>query len=125
YTCPMHPEIVRGAPGACPVCGMALEPKVAAPTEENPELADMTRRFWTSVALALPVFLMAMGADLWPAAASRLISHDTLQWLEFGLATPAVLWCGWPLFVRGWQSVVNRSLNMFTPIALGVGVARG
>ncbi|AJZ56434.1 copper-translocating P-type ATPase (plasmid) [Paraburkholderia fungorum] len=125
YTCPMHPEIVRGAPGACPVCGMALEPKVAAPTEENPELADMTRRFWTSVALALPVFLMAMGADLWPAAASRLISHDTLQWLEFGLATPAVLWCGWPLFVRGWQSVVNRSLNMFTLIALGVGVAWG
>ncbi|RKF35751.1 heavy metal translocating P-type ATPase [Paraburkholderia fungorum] len=125
YICPMHPEIVRGAPGACPVCGMALEPKVAAPTLENPELADMTRRFWTSVALALPLFLMAMGADLWPAAASRLIAHDTLQWLEFALATPAVLWCGWPLFVRGWQSVVNRSLNMFTLIALGVGVAWG
>jgi Cu+-exporting ATPase len=125
YTCPMHPEIVRDAPGACPICGMALEPKIATPADENPELADMTRRFWTSVALALPVFLMAMGADQLPAAAARIASPDALQWIEFALATPAVLWCGWPLFVRGWQSVVHRSPNMFTLIALGVGVAWG
>jgi len=125
YTCPMHPEIVRDAPGACPICGMALEPKVAASTDENPELVDMTRRFWTSVALALPVFVMAMGADLWPAVAARIASPDALQWIEFVLATPVVLWCGWPLLVRGWQSVVHRSPNMFTLIALGVGVAWG
>ncbi len=123
YVCPMHPEIVRNEPGACPKCGMALEPRVAATGEENPELTDMSRRFWISTALAAPVFVVATVADLWPAVASRIISSRPLQWVEFLLATPAVVWAGWPLFVRGWQSVVNRHLNMFTLIALGVGVA--
>ncbi|MBI2226884.1 MAG: heavy metal translocating P-type ATPase, partial [Betaproteobacteria bacterium] len=123
YVCPMHPEIVRSEPGDCPICGMALEPRVAAVEEENAELIDMTRRFWVSTALAAPVFVMATVADLWPDLAGRLISARALQWVEFALATPAVVWAGWPLFVRGWQSVVNRSLNMFTLIALGVGVA--
>ncbi|MBX9812142.1 MAG: heavy metal translocating P-type ATPase [Burkholderiales bacterium] len=123
YVCPMHPEIVRNEPGDCPICGMALEPRVAAIEEENVELTDMTRRFWVSTALAAPVFVMATVADLWPDLASRFISARPLQWVEFLLATPAVVWAGWPLFVRGWQSVVNRHLNMFTLIALGVGVA--
>ncbi len=124
YTCPMHPEVERSEPGNCPLCGMALEPRTPAlEEEENPELADMSRRFWVSGALALPVFLMAMAADLAPAFAARFVSHSTLQWVEFLLATPAVLWGGWPLFQRGWASLVNRSLNMFTLIALGVGVA--
>ncbi|MBI2313927.1 MAG: heavy metal translocating P-type ATPase [Betaproteobacteria bacterium] len=124
YVCPMHPEIVRDAPGDCPLCGMALEPRtVSLEEEENVELKDMTRRFWVSAALALPVFVMATVADLAPEFTSRLISHRTLQWVEFALATPAVLWGGWPIFVRGWQSLVNRSLNMFSLIALGVGVA--
>ncbi len=124
YVCPMHPQIVRNAPGNCPLCGMALEPRtLSSQEEENPELLDMTRRFWLSTVLALPVFIMAMLADLVPALLERLVSHATLQWIEFVLATPAVLWGGWPLFQRGWASLVNRSLNMFTLIALGVGVA--
>ena len=123
YVCPMHPEIVRDEPGNCPICGMALEPRVATIEEENAELTDMTRRFWISTALAAPVFVMATVADLWPGVATRFISSRPLQWVEFLLATPAVVWAGWPLFVRGWQSVVNRHLNMFTLIALGVGVA--
>ena len=123
YVCPMHPEIVRNEPGDCPICGMALEPRVTGGEEENAELVDMTRRFWISTALAAPVFVMATVADLWPDLASRFISARVLQWVEFLLATPAVLWAGWPLFVRGWRSVVNRHLNMFTLIALGVGVA--
>lgn len=124
YVCPMHPEVVRSEPGTCPICGMVLEPRTATlEEEENPELADMSRRFWISSALALPVFLMAMGADLAPGFASRFLSHSALQWVEFLLASPAVLWGGWPLFQRGWASVINRSLNMFTLIALGVGVA--
>ncbi|MBI5658150.1 MAG: heavy metal translocating P-type ATPase [Nitrosomonadales bacterium] len=126
YTCPMHPEVVRSKPGDCPICGMALEPR-NAPAEDNAELHDMTRRFWVSAALALPVFVMAMGTDLLPQAIpqvmSRPISMTALQWLEFALATPVVLWGGWPIFQRGWASVVNRHLNMFTLIALGVGVA--
>ena len=122
YTCPMHPEIVRSEPGSCPICGMALEPR-NAPAEDNAELKDMTRRFWISTALALPVFLMAMGADLLPQAMPDFLSMRALQWLEFCLATPVVIWSGWPLFERGWASVVNRSLNMFSLIALGVGVA--
>lgn len=121
YTCPMHPEISKPGPGTCPICGMALEPKVAIPTE-NSELFDMTHRFWITSILALPVFLIAMSIELWPEI-NRFISHNILQWLEFILATPAVLWGGWPLFVRGWQSLVNRNLNMFTLIALGIGVA--
>ena len=124
YVCPMHPEIVRSEPGNCPLCGMALEPRTASLEEsENPELADMNRRFWFSTVLALPVFFIAMAADLAPEFAGRFLSHAAIQWVEFLLATPVVLWGGWPLFQRGWASLVNRSLNMFTLIALGVGVA--
>ncbi len=122
YVCPMHPEIVRDQPGDCPICGMALEPR-DAPTEDNAELTDMTRRFWLSAALATPVFVMAMVADLLPQALPDFISMPVLLWLQFVLATPAVLWGGWPIFQRGWASLVNRNLNMFTLIALGVGVA--
>lgn len=125
YTCPMHSEISQLGPGNCPICGMTLEPKMAAPkaVEENSELSDMTRRFWVSCILALPVFVMAMSAELWPAITKKFISHSALQWIEFILATPAVLWGGWPLLIRGWQSLVHRTLNMFTLIALGIGVA--
>ncbi|MEO8331487.1 MAG: heavy metal translocating P-type ATPase [Gallionella sp.] len=122
YVCPMHPEIVRNEPGNCPICGMALEPR-DAPVEKNAELTDMTRRFWISTALALPVFVMAMVTDLLPQAMPESVSMTTLQWIEFALATPAVLWGGWPIFQRGWASLINRHLNMFTLIALGVGVA--
>ena len=122
YTCPMHPQIVRSEPGNCPICGMSLEPR-NAPTEDNAELRDMTRRFWVSTALALPVFVIAMVTDLLPQLMPKSISMTALQWLEFALATPVVLWAGWPFFQRGWASLVNRSLNMFTLIALGVGVA--
>jgi Cu+-exporting ATPase len=123
YTCPMHPEIVRSEPGSCPICGMALEPRSVAVEEENPELIDMTRRFWLSTALALPLFLLSMLHDLAPELIARIISIHPFQWLELVLATPVVLWGGWPFFQRGWASVVNRSLNMFSLIALGVGVA--
>ncbi len=123
YTCPMHPEIVRDEPGSCPICGMALEPMtVTVEEEENVELVDMRRRFWVSTALSLPVFLIAMGEFL-PGALGRLASLGWLSWVELALATPVILWGGWPFFVRGWQSVVTRNLNMFTLIALGVGVA--
>ena len=123
YVCPMHPEIVRNEPGDCPICGMALEPRVATVEEENAELVDMTRRFWISTALAVPVFVMAMGSEFAPDFAARFVSGRTLQWIELVLATPVVLWGGWPFFERGWKSLVNRHLNMFTLIALGVGVA--
>jgi len=123
YVCPMHPEIVRNEPGNCPICGMALEPRVASVEEENVELTDMTRRFWVSVALAAPLFVLAMAAEFAPGLVDRFVAPRPLQWIEFVLATPVVLWAGWPLLVRGWQSVVNRHLNMFTLIALGVGVA--
>ena len=123
YTCPMHPEIQQPTPGACPKCGMALEPMDYTAEQDNSELNDMTRRFWVSTALALPLFVMAMIADLWPAISQQWISYSTLHWVEFLLATPVVLWGGWPFFQRGWASLVNRHLNMFTLIALGVGVA--
>ena len=124
YTCPMHPEVVQDHPGNCPKCGMALEPRTVAPQEEdNAELRDMTRRFWVGVILAVPVFLLAMVADLAPAWLPADLSRTVVQWTEFVLATPVVLWGGWPFFQRGWASVVNRSLNMFSLIALGVGVA--
>ena len=122
YTCPMHPEIVRDEPGACPKCGMALEPVSVVVEDENPELVDMTRRFRASLALTLPVFIIAMGPML-GLPVERLASAPMLSWLELLLATPVVLWCGWPFFERGWQSIVNRSLNMFTLIAIGTGVA--
>ena len=120
----MHPEIVRDAPGACPICGMALEPRtVAAEEGPDPELVDMTRRFWISLALTAPLLGVVMG-DMLPGEPIRhLIPSRPLSWLQLILATPVVLWGGWPFFVRGWASIVNRSLNMFTLIALGVGVA--
>ena len=123
YTCPMHPEIVRDGPGSCPICGMALElVTVSLDQEENPELIDMTRRFWIAVVLTIPVFALGM-SDLIPGQPlQRLGSMRTLQWVQLILATPVVLWCGWPFFVRAWQSIVNRSLNMFTLIGLGVAV---
>ncbi len=123
YTCPMHPEIEQDHPGSCPKCGMALEPKnvAAGGEEDDAELRDMTRRFWIGTALSLPVFLVAM-AHIFPGAPMWLDS-DPSRWMQFALSTPVVLWAGWPFFVRGWQSLVNRSLNMFTLIAMGVGVA--
>ncbi len=126
YVCPMHPEVVRREPGSCPICGMALEPRTVAPLEEeNPELIDMSRRFWVSAALSVPVFALAMGHDLAPRLIPPALSGHPLQWIELVLATPVVLWGGWPFFQRGGRSLVNRRLNMFTLIALGVGVAWG
>ena len=122
WVCPMHPQIVRDAPGSCPICGMALEPRTVALEEtENPELVDMRRRFWVSAALSLPLLLLAMG-EMIPAVAARLHSAF-VPWIEAALATPVVLWGGWPFFERAWRSIVTRSLNMFTLIGLGVAVA--
>jgi Cu+-exporting ATPase len=123
YTCPMHPEIQQTGPGACPKCGMALEPRSVEMEEDTSELDDMTRRFWGSAALAIPVFITAMAAEFWPEAMAEIISPRYRQWFELVLATPVVLWGGWPFFVRGWQSVKTWNLNMFTLIGLGVGVA--
>src|SRR3990172_3856237 len=124
WTCPMHPEVVRDAPGDCPKCGMALEPRdVILEEEESEELADMRRRFWVSAVLTVPLFLVAMADFIPRRPLENLAPPRTLGWLELALGTPVVLWGGWPFFVRGWQSVVNRSLNMFTLIGLGVGVA--
>ena len=139
YTCPMHPEVVRAEPGSCPKCGMALEPRTVTAEEENPELRDMTRRFWISMVLTAPLLAIAMGSMFWPQAfmglgrvfyiyvskgnVHAITSNSILPWLELILATPVVLWCGWPFFQRGWASVVNRSTNMFTLIAMGTGVA--
>ena len=123
YTCPMHPEIIQNHPGSCPKCGMALEPKAVAVEEENKELIDMTKRFLVSSVLAIPVFLLAMIADLAPALLPEGLSMQTVQWVEFALATPVVLWGGWPFYVRAVQSVKTWNLNMFTLIGLGVSVA--
>ncbi len=136
YICPMHPQIVRAGPGSCPICGMALEPRTVTAEEDNPELRDMTRRFWVSLALTAPLLAIAMGSMLWPHAFMGGIFVERgdhavvvtpwssiLPWLELILATPVILWCGWPFFQRGWASVVNRSTNMFTLIAMGTGVA--
>jgi Cu+-exporting ATPase len=125
YTCPMDPEIVQDGPGDCPICGMALEPMMVSLDEgENPELIDMTRRFWISAALSVPVLLLAMG-EMIGLSFDRLMSPVIQTWLEFGFATPVVLWGGWPFFVRGWKSLITRNFNMFTLIALGTGVAFG
>jgi P-type Cu+ transporter len=127
YTCPMHPEIVRQEPGFCPICGMALEPRtVTVEDEVNPELVDMTRRFWVSLGLTLPLLVMAMADMLLGEWVPRgIASTRRLIWVQLALATPVVLWGGWPFFKRGWASLVNRSLNMFTLIAIGVGTAYG
>src|SRR5881628_3029646 len=123
YVCPMHPQIVRNAPGSCPICGMALEPRTLTGDEENAELRDMTRRFWVSVALSVPLLAFVMG-DMLPGQPLRHgLSSRLMAWLQLVLATPVVLWGGWPFFQRGWASIVNRSLNMFTLIALGTGTA--
>ena len=124
YTCPMHPEVVRPGPGSCPICGMALEPRtVTAAEPDNPELRHMTRRLWISAVLTLPLLAVAM-ADMLPGMpVQHLLPSGWLPWLELILASPVVLWGGWPFFQRGWASVVNRSTNMFTLIAMGTGVA--
>jgi len=124
YTCPMHPQIRRNAPGNCPICGMALEPvSAAAETGPSPELIDMTRRFWIGTALAVPTVILEMGAHFPSLNLHHYVSPQISIWLQFLLATPVVLWAGWPFFVRGWASVRNHSLNMFSLIALGVGAA--
>jgi Cu+-exporting ATPase len=122
YTCPMHPEVRQIGPGSCPICGMALEPEVASlDAAPNPELADMTRRFLVGAVLAAPVVVLEMGGHL--AGGHGLIAPAWSNWIQFAFATPVVLWAGWPFFVRGWQSLRTRNLNMFTLIALGTGVA--
>jgi Cu+-exporting ATPase len=122
YTCPMHPEIRQVGPGSCPICGMALEPEVASlDAPPNPELADMTRRFWIGLVLALPTVVLEMGAHL--VGGHGLLDQTLSNWIQFVFATPVVLWAGWPFFVRGWQSLITRNLNMFTLIAVGTGVA--
>ncbi|QAU36374.1 haloacid dehalogenase [Bradyrhizobium guangdongense] len=122
YTCPMHPEIRQVGPGSCPICGMALEPEVASlETGPNPELADMTRRFWIGGALALPPVVLEMSGHL--AGPHNWIDPTLSNWIQLVFATPVVLWAGWPFFVRGWQSLLTRNLNMFTLIAMGTGVA--
>src|SRR6476646_3056370 len=122
YTCPMHPQIRQVGPGSCPICGMALEPEVASlDAPPNPELADMTRRFWIGLGLSLPAVVLEMGGHL--AGGHGLIDQAPSNWIQLVFATPVVLWAGWPFFVRGWQSLVTRNLNMFTLIAMGTGVA--
>jgi Cu+-exporting ATPase len=123
WTCPMHPQIRQPGPGSCPICGMALEPETpSAEAAPNPELADFTRRFWIGLALTVPVFLLEMGGHM--TGMLHLIGGPRVgNWIQFLLATPVVLWAGWPFFERGWASLRNRSLNMFTLIALGTGVA--
>ncbi|HET7224606.1 MAG TPA: heavy metal translocating P-type ATPase [Candidatus Eisenbacteria bacterium] len=124
YTCPMHPQIVRSGPGSCPICGMALEPRtISLADQENPELVDMRRRLWISAALTAPLVLMMLGSFLPGQPLHRVVPMAAIGWVEFLLAAPVVPWGGWPFFVRGWESIVHRSPNMFTLIGLGVGVA--
>lgn len=123
WTCPMHPEVRSDKPGSCPICGMALELLVVTGDGgPSPELVDMTRRFWVGLVLALPVFVLEMGSHLFPAL-HDVVPMRTSIWVQLVLATPVVLWCGWPFFERAWASLVNSSLNMFTLIAMGTGVA--
>src|SRR6266436_2729684 len=122
YTCPMHPQVKQIGPGFCPICGMALEPELAsAEAAPNPELADMRRRFWVGLVLTLPVLALEMGGHL--TNLHVLLGRNSSNWVQFAFATPVVLWAGWPFFVRGWQSLLTRNLNMFTLIAMGIGVA--
>ncbi|UJP08466.1 MAG: heavy metal translocating P-type ATPase, partial [Nitrosomonas sp.] len=122
YTCPMHPQVRQIGPGSCPICGMALEPaEVSLDAAPSKELAAMTRRFWIGLLLTAPVFIMEMGGHL--IGLAHLVPPQTSNWLQLSLATPVVWWAGWPFFVRGWQSIRNRALNMFTLIAMGTGVA--
>ena len=124
YVCPMHPEVVQDQPGACPKCGMALEPReIALEEEENPELKDMTRRFWIGFVLAFPVFFLAMSEMIPGKPVQQVLSPSIMSWVQWALATPVVLWCGWPFFQRAWASLIYRSLNMFTLIGLGTGTA--
>ncbi len=123
WTCPMHPEIVQDSPGSCPICGMALEPRTVAVEERNPELEDMTHRFRVSLLLTAPILLAMIGDFVPSLAVHHLVPAGTLNWIQFALATPVVIWGGRPFFERGWASIVNRHLNMFTLIALGVGAA--
>ena len=126
YTCPMHPEIIRNGPGSCPICGMALEPRtVTLDEEKNPELVEMTRRLWVSALLSLPLLLIAMSEMLPANFSERFVEMRSIVWIQFALATPVVLWGARPFFVRAWQSILYRSLNMFTLIGLGVAVAYG
>ena len=114
YTCPMHPQIRQEGPGACPICGMALEPEtITADSGPNPELADMSRRFWIGLVLAAPVFVLEMGGHV---GLGMMVPMGTSNWIQFALATPVVLWAGWPFFQRGWASLISRNLNMFTQI---------
>ncbi|MGB8443815.1 MAG: heavy metal translocating P-type ATPase [Pseudolabrys sp.] len=122
YTCPMHPQIRQVGPGSCPICGMALEPELAgSDIGPNPELIDMSRRFWIGIALTVPIFVLEMGSHI--AGAHSWVNPTLSNYVQFAFATPVVLWAGWPFFVRGWQSLVTRNLNMFTLIAMGTGVA--
>ena len=122
YTCPMHPQIQQIGPGTCPICGMALEPQtVTADSGPNHELADMTRRFWIGLALTVPVFILEMGGHI--TGLTMILGQQLSNWLQLLLATPVVLWAGWPFFMRGWQSLLTRNLNMFTLIAMGTGVS--
>jgi P-type Cu+ transporter len=123
WTCPMHLEIVRDAPGSCPICGMALEPRVVTLEERNPELDEMTRRFRWSLVVTAPILAFMISEFLPGQPLQRAVPHGAMNWIQLALATPVVLWGGWPFFVRGAASVVNRHLNMFTLIALGVGAA--
>jgi len=123
YTCPMHPEVVQDHPGNCPKCGMALEPRTVDAVEDTSELDDMTCRFWVSALLAVPVFFSAMAAEFWPDAINDLIDPKSRQWGELVLSAPVVWWGGWVFFQRGWHSIVTRHLNMFSLIAIGVGIA--
>ena len=124
YVCPMHPEIVRDEPGSCPVCGMALEPRTVTLDEDNPELRAMSRRFWIGAAFTLPLLVLTM-AEMFGAPITAYVSARPLTWIQLAVATPVVLWGGWPFFVRGWRSVITRKLNMFTLIAIGIATAYG
>jgi Cu+-exporting ATPase len=124
YVCPMHPEVEQEGPGACPKCGMALEPRVVAMDDgPNPELVDMTRRFWIAAALGAPVFLLTMADMVVPGGLMRFVAMGAVNWIGLVFGAPVVFWAGWPFFVRGWASIVNRSPNMFTLIAMGIGAA--